>query len=31
MELLHDRGGREDLFRLAEELVMDVEDLLADS
>jgi NitT/TauT family transport system ATP-binding protein len=28
MELLHDRGGKEDLFRLAEELVMDVEDLL---
>jgi NitT/TauT family transport system ATP-binding protein len=28
MELLHDRGGREDLFRLAEDLVMDVEDLL---
>jgi NitT/TauT family transport system ATP-binding protein len=28
VELLHDRGGREDLFRLAEELVMDVEDLL---
>lgn len=28
MELLHDRGGREDLFRLAEELVMDVQDLL---
>jgi NitT/TauT family transport system ATP-binding protein len=28
IELLHDRGGREDLFRLAEELVMDVEDLL---
>ena len=28
MELLHDRGGREDLFRLSEELVMDVEDLL---
>lgn len=28
MELLRDRGGREDLFRLAEELVMDVEDLL---
>jgi NitT/TauT family transport system ATP-binding protein len=28
MELLNDRGGREDLFRLAEELVMDVEDLL---
>jgi NitT/TauT family transport system ATP-binding protein len=27
-ELLHDRGGREDLFRLAEELVMDVADLL---
>jgi NitT/TauT family transport system ATP-binding protein len=28
LELLRDRGGREDLFRLAEELVMDVEDLL---
>ena len=28
LELLHDRGGREDLFRLSEELVMDVEDLL---
>ncbi len=28
IELLHDRGGGEDLFRLAEELVMDVEDLL---
>jgi NitT/TauT family transport system ATP-binding protein len=28
MELLHDRGGREDLFRLSDELVMDVEDLL---
>jgi NitT/TauT family transport system ATP-binding protein len=28
IELLRDRGGREDLFRLAEELVMDVEDLL---
>ena len=28
MELLHDRGGREDLFRLSEELAMDVEDLL---
>ncbi len=28
MELLRDRGGREDLFRLSEELVMDVEDLL---
>jgi NitT/TauT family transport system ATP-binding protein len=27
-ELLRDRGGREDLFRLAEELVMNVEDLL---
>ncbi len=28
MELLHDRGGHEDLFRLAEDLVMDVQDLL---
>ncbi len=28
LELLHDRGGREDLFRLSEELIMDVEDLL---
>lgn len=28
MELVHDRGGKEDLFRLAEDLVMDVEDLL---
>jgi len=28
IELLRDRGGREDLFRLSEELVMDVEDLL---
>ena len=28
VELLHDRDGREDLFRLSEELVMDVEDLL---
>ena len=28
VELLHDRGGREDLFRLAEELIMDVQDLL---
>lgn len=28
VELLRDRGGRDDLFRLAEELVMDVEDLL---
>ncbi len=27
-ELLRDRGGREDLFRLSEELAMDVEDLL---
>ena len=27
-ELLHDRGGREDLFRLAVDLVMDVQDLL---
>jgi NitT/TauT family transport system ATP-binding protein len=27
-ELLHDKGGREDLFRLSDELVMDVEDLL---
>jgi NitT/TauT family transport system ATP-binding protein len=27
-ELLRDRGGREDLFRLSEDLVMDVEDLL---
>src|SRR6202008_804477 len=27
-ELLRDRGGREDLFRLSEELVRDVEDLL---
>ena len=27
-ELLRDRGGREDLFRLSDELVMDVEDLL---
>ena len=27
-EFLRDRGGREDLFRLSEELVMDVEDLL---
>src|SRR5271165_5758910 len=25
LELLHDRGGREDLFRLSEDLVMDVE------
>jgi NitT/TauT family transport system ATP-binding protein len=28
IELLQDRGGREDLFRLSEDLVMDVEDLL---
>ncbi len=28
IELLHDRGGREDLFRLSEDLVMNVEDLL---
>jgi len=28
IELLHDRGGHEDLFRLSEDLVMDVEDLL---
>src|SRR5579863_579152 len=28
LELLHDRGGREDLFRLSEDLVMDIEDLL---
>jgi NitT/TauT family transport system ATP-binding protein len=28
VELLHDRGGREDLFRLSEDLVMNVEDLL---
>ena len=28
LELLHDRGGSEDLSRLSEELVMDVEDLL---
>ncbi|HVI09211.1 MAG TPA: nitrate/sulfonate/bicarbonate ABC transporter ATP-binding protein [Candidatus Binatia bacterium] len=28
VELLHDRGGKEDLFRLSEDLVMDVEDLL---
>jgi NitT/TauT family transport system ATP-binding protein len=28
LELLHDRGGREDLFRLSEELIMDVQDLL---
>ncbi len=28
IELLQDRGGKEDLFRLSEDLVMDVEDLL---
>lgn len=28
LELLNDRGGREDLYKLSEELVMDVEDLL---
>jgi NitT/TauT family transport system ATP-binding protein len=28
LELLNDRGGREDLSKLSEELVMDVEDLL---
>jgi len=28
LELLNDRGGREDLYRLAEELRMDVDDLL---
>jgi NitT/TauT family transport system ATP-binding protein len=28
LEILHDRGGHEDLFRLSEDLVMDVEDLL---
>jgi NitT/TauT family transport system ATP-binding protein len=28
IELLHDRGGIEDLYKLSEELVMDVEDLL---
>ncbi len=28
LEFLQDRGGHEDLFRLAEQLVMDVEDLL---
>ena len=28
LELLHDRGGKEDLFRLSEDLIMDVEDLL---
>jgi len=28
LELLHDSGGREDLYRLAERLAMDVDDLL---
>ena len=28
LELLHDRGGHEDLYRLAEQLAMDVDDLL---
>ncbi len=28
MELLHDRGGRDDVYRLAEPLAMDVDDLL---
>jgi NitT/TauT family transport system ATP-binding protein len=28
LELLHDRGGKEDLYRLAEVLTMDAEDLL---
>ena len=28
LELLQDRGGKEDLYRLAEELIMDAEDLL---
>jgi NitT/TauT family transport system ATP-binding protein len=28
VELLNDRGGKEDLYRIAEELVMDVDDLL---
>jgi NitT/TauT family transport system ATP-binding protein len=28
LEILHDRGGREDLFRLSEDLIMDVQDLL---
>jgi NitT/TauT family transport system ATP-binding protein len=31
LELLHDRGGREDLFRLSEDLVMDVEDLILEA
>ncbi len=28
LELLHDRGGNDDLYRLADELAMDVDDLL---
>jgi NitT/TauT family transport system ATP-binding protein len=28
LELLHDRGGKEDLYRIAEELLMEVDDLL---
>jgi NitT/TauT family transport system ATP-binding protein len=28
LEILHDRGGKEDLYKLSEELAMDVEDLL---
>jgi NitT/TauT family transport system ATP-binding protein len=28
LELLHDRGGREDVYRLSDDLVMDAEDLL---
>ncbi len=28
LEILHDRGGREDLFRLSEDLMMDIQDLL---
>lgn len=28
LELLQDRGGREDLYRLAEELVMEIDDIL---
>jgi NitT/TauT family transport system ATP-binding protein len=28
LELLNDRGGKEDLYRIAEELLMDVDDLL---
>jgi len=28
LEILHDRGGREDLFRLSEDLIMDIQDLL---